>query len=60
MSVEIRYHEPSAAAQAAREKQMQQSYRPVISVHKWFARRPGALFRSLALVEFAHADLPGA
>lgn len=60
MSVETRYHEPSAASQAAREKQMQQNYRPVISVHKWFARRPGALFRSLALAELADAELPGA
>ena len=25
---------------AAREKQIQQNYRPVIAVHKWFARRP--------------------
>ena len=37
---------------AKREKQIQQSYRPVIGVHKWFARRPGALFRSLLLAEF--------
>lgn len=37
---------------AKREKQIQQSYRPIIGVHKWFARRPGALFRSLLLAEF--------
>ena len=37
---------------ALREKQIQQSYRPIIAVHKWFARRPGALFRSLLLAEF--------
>lgn len=37
---------------------MQQRYRPVIGVHKWFARRPGALFRSLLLAEFANGDLP--
>jgi hypothetical protein len=30
-----------SARLAAREKQIQQHYRPVISVHKWFARRPG-------------------
>ncbi len=37
---------------ALREKQIQQNYRPVIAVHKWFARRPGTLFRSLVLSEF--------
>ncbi|MCI0399490.1 MAG: DUF1156 domain-containing protein [Chloroflexi bacterium] len=39
---------------AQREKQIQQSYRPVIGVHKWFARRPGTLFRALLLAEFAN------
>jgi len=37
---------------ALREKQIQQNYRPVIAVHKWFARRPGTLFRGLLLSEF--------
>ena len=37
---------------ALREKQIQQNYRPVIAVHKWFARRPGTLFRGLLLAEF--------
>src|SRR5437764_2353085 len=41
-----------AAGQALREKQIQQNYRPVIAVHKWFARRPGTLFRALLLAEF--------
>jgi adenine-specific DNA methylase len=52
MSVERNYNETFVARLASREKQMQQGYRPVISVHKWFARRPGALFRALALAEF--------
>lgn len=42
---------------ALREKQLQQNYRPVIAVHKWFARRPGALFRSLLLSEFVDGSL---
>jgi hypothetical protein len=42
---------------ALREKQIQQNYRPIIAVHKWFARRPGTLFRSLLLAEFADAPL---
>jgi adenine-specific DNA methylase len=37
---------------ALREKQIQQNYRPVIGIHKWFARRPGSVFRSLLLAEF--------
>ena len=41
-----------AARLALREKQIQQSYRPIIAVHKWFARRPGTLFRNLLLAEF--------
>lgn len=53
MSVEDNYNETFVARLASREKQMQQHYRPVISVHKWFARRPGSLFRALALAEFA-------
>jgi adenine-specific DNA methylase len=35
-----------------KEKQIQQNYRPLIAVHKWFARRPGTLFRGLILSEF--------
>lgn len=42
---------------ALREKQIQQNYRPVIAVHKWFARRPGTLFRGLLLSEFSDAPL---
>jgi len=45
---------------ALREKQIQQNYRPVIAVHKWFARRPGTLFRGLLLSEFANKPLRGA
>ena len=39
-------------ALALREKQIQQYYRPIIGVHKWFARRPGTVFRNLLLAEF--------
>src|SRR5260221_3403871 len=42
---------------ALREKQVQQIYRPIIAVHKWFARRPGTLFRALLLSEFAEGPL---
>ncbi len=42
---------------ALREKQIQQNYRPVIAVHKWFARRPGTLFRGLLLSEFGYGEL---
>src|SRR5882762_3715850 len=49
---------PFVAALALREKQVQQNYRPIIAVHKWFARRPGTLFRSLLLAEFTPLPLP--
>ena len=52
MSIEDGFDIPFLAGQALREKQIQQSYRPVIAVHKWFARRPGSLFRGLLLAEF--------
>jgi adenine-specific DNA methylase len=42
---------------ALREKQIQQNYRPIIAVHKWFARRPGTLFRGLLLSEFSNKPL---
>lgn len=48
---------PFVAELALREKQVQQNYRPVIAVHKWFARRPGTLFRALLLAEFAGGSL---
>ena len=55
--IEQRYQEGFVSRRASREKQIQQHYRPVISVHKWFARRPGSLFRALALAEFAEKSL---
>lgn len=54
--IEQRYDIPFVANLARREKQIQQNYRPIIAVHKWFARRPGTLFRALMLAEFS--DLP--
>ncbi len=48
---------PFVAGLALREKQIQQNYRPPIAVHKWFARRPGTLFRALILSEFVDSAL---
>ncbi len=50
--IEKAFDIPFVAQMAQREKQIQQNYRPVIGVHKWFARRPGTLFRALLLAEF--------
>lgn len=50
--IEKDFDVPFVAGQALREKQIQQNYRPIIAVHKWFARRPGTLFRALLLSEF--------
>jgi len=58
MPLEDRFDAPFTASLALREKQIQQSYRPVIGVHKWFARRPGTLFRNLLLAEFNGAEGP--
>ena len=52
MTIESKFDVPFVSALALREKQIQQNYRPIIAVHKWFARRPGSLFRALALAEF--------
>ena len=57
MSIENRFDVPFIAAMALKEKQIQQNYRPIIAVHKWFARRPGTLFRGLVLSEFGERPL---
>ncbi len=57
MVIETKFDIPFVAELALREKQIQQNYRPVIAVHKWFGRRPGTLFRALVLAEFGDAPL---
>jgi len=52
MAIERNFNISFVAGLALREKQIQQNYRPIIAVHKWFARRPGTLFRALVLSEF--------
>ena len=52
MSIETHFDPTFASSLALREKQIQQNYRPLIGIHKWFARRPGTLFRNLLLAEF--------
>ena len=54
MSIEQNYSIRLIAPLALREKQIQQNYRPIIALHKWFARRPGTLFRGLLLSEFVN------
>lgn len=55
--IEEKFDIPFIADLALREKQIQQNYRPIIAVHKWFARRPGTLFRGLLLSEFSDRPL---
>jgi adenine-specific DNA methylase len=55
--IERAFDVPFVAELALKEKQIQQNYRPVIAVHKWFARRPGTLFRALLLSEFGATPL---
>lgn len=57
MPIETGFDLPFIASLALKEKQIQQNYRPIIAVHKWFARRPGALFRGLLLSEFSQVPL---
>jgi len=57
MSIEKKFDIPFISDLALREKQIQQNYRPIIAVHKWFARRPGTLFRGLILSEFSEKPL---
>lgn len=55
--IERNFQIPFVARLALAEKQIQQNYRPLIAVHKWFARRPGTLYRSLLLAEFGQESL---
>jgi putative DNA methylase len=57
VTIEKYFDIPLIAAMALKEKQIQQNYRPIIAVHKWFARRPGTLFRGVILAEFANRPL---
>lgn len=57
MSIEKSFNISFIADLALREKQIQQNYRPIIAVHKWFARRPGTLFRGLLLSELSEKPL---
>src|SRR5580693_2368011 len=57
MTIERRFDISLIASLALKEKQIQQNYRPIIAVHKWFARRPGTLFRALLLSEFVEKPL---
>ena len=56
MNLEGRFDAAFVAGLALKEKQIQQNYRPVIGVHKWFACRPGTLFRGLLLAEYADEE----
>ena len=44
MSIERDFDVTMIAGLALREKQIQQNYRPIIGVHKWFSLRPGTLY----------------
>jgi len=55
--IEATFDSAFATKLALREKQIQQNYRPLIGIHKWFARRPGTVFRALLLSEFTDEPL---
>jgi adenine-specific DNA methylase len=56
VTLELHFDATFTAILAVKEKQIQQSYRPIIGIHKWFARRPGTVFRNLLLAEFNGAE----
>jgi adenine-specific DNA methylase len=58
MAIETNFDIEFTAKLALREKQIQQNYRPIIAAHKWFARRPGTLFRNLILAELGNQPVP--
>lgn len=58
MSIEQHFDATFTAKLALSEKQIQQQYRPIIGIHKWFARRPGTVFRNLLLAEFNGQEPP--
>ncbi|MBF0434016.1 MAG: DNA methylase [Magnetococcales bacterium] len=60
LPIENQFDVPFIARMALKEKQVQQNYRPIIAVHKWFARRPGTLFRGLLLSEFGEGPVADA
>jgi putative DNA methylase len=57
MTIERQFDVALIGSMALKEKQIQQNFRPIIAVHKWFARRPGTLFRGLVLSEFSELPL---
>ena len=52
LKLEEHFDPTFATRMALKEKQIQQNYRPIIGIHKWFARRPGTIFRNLLLAEY--------
>jgi C-5 cytosine-specific DNA methylase len=58
MTIESYFDITLVASLARRAKRVQQNYRPIIAVHKWFASRQGTMFRGLILSEFGVRPLP--
>ena len=54
--VQDAFAEESISLLAQQEVGKRQYYRPVYSLHKWWARRPGAQFRSILLLATNSAD----
>ena len=57
MGIEERAVISLIGAPALREKQIQQNYRPIIAVHKSFARPPSTLSRGLMLADLRDRPL---
>ena len=44
----------------AKESRAKQWYRPIYTMHKWWARRPGSLFRAITLYSLVNAETTAA
>ncbi|MFW9998326.1 MAG: DNA methyltransferase [Candidatus Odinarchaeota archaeon] len=56
MSIENNFPVAALGPYAYRESRRRQFYRPIYSIHKWWARRPGSTFRTIALALFSGED----
>ena len=58
MAVEENFPLEQVAPLATAESKSKHNYRPIYSLHKWWARRLGSIFRTIGLSTFAEANDP--
>ena len=58
MGIEENFPLEQVAPLATAESKSKHNYRPIYSLHKWWARRLGSIFRTIGLSAFAEANEP--